>query len=50
MREPFTPYFFEEWKRGFEQFQKGNWEAAFDSFKKTQVRIWLFVDFRPEPQ
>ena len=45
MREPFTRFFFEEWKLGFEQFQKGNWEAAYESFKKTQViygllRFW----------
>ena len=25
MREPFSKFFFEEWKRGFEEYQKGNW-------------------------
>ena len=42
MREPFTKFFFEEWKRGFEEFQNGNWTAACEAFKKTQVKLLLF--------
>ena len=39
MREPFSKFFFEEWKRGFEEYQKGNWEIASEAFKKTQVTL-----------
>lgn len=28
MREPFSKYFYEEWKRGFECYQKGRWKEA----------------------
>jgi hypothetical protein len=28
MREPFSKLFYEEWKRGFEAYQKGEWATA----------------------
>ena len=37
MREPFTRFFYEEWKRGFEAYQKGKWEEAHEILKKTMV-------------
>ena len=37
MREPFTKFFYDEWKQGFELYQKGEWKAAHEVFTKTQV-------------
>lgn len=37
MREPFTKFFYDEWKRGFELYQKGEWKEAHEIFAKTQI-------------
>lgn len=37
MREPFSRFFFDEWKRGFEYYLKGEWKEAHEIFKKTLV-------------
>lgn len=39
MRQPFTKFFFEEWKQGFEHYQKGEWVKAYEILKKTEVTI-----------
>ena len=37
MRQPFTPEFFKEWKRGFEFYISGKWDEASAIFERTKV-------------
>lgn len=37
MREPFSKLFYEEWKKGFEAYEKGEWSSAREIFTKTQL-------------
>lgn len=41
MRQPFTPEFFKEWKRGFDFYIAGKWDEASAIFERTKVE---FVD------
>jgi hypothetical protein len=37
MREPFSKQFYEEWKRGFEAYEKGDWCSAKEILIQTQL-------------
>lgn len=37
MRQPFTPEFFKEWKRGFDFYIAGKWDEASAIFERTKV-------------
>lgn len=39
MRQPYSKFFFDEWKRAFAAYEAGKWSEAIELFKGTKVHM-----------